>query len=169
MILNCHKEKRIKVADLRWFGNRYFRLQEIKLLGYHNGVYEDDVICIVMSCTLIAVSNVSVKPAPFVRLDCSRSSGNVRVTKELSHFHNKWDVDCTVTELKHKPNNPTRKNWCEMSRAYRTDAPPLLPDIQALTWEHPFLWCCVSTLICPAILSNSPPPHPQSPGCCVQI
>ena len=55
--------------------------------------------------------------------DCSRSSGNVRVKKELSHFHNKSDVDCSVTEPTYKLKNPTRENWREMSRAYRTDTP----------------------------------------------
>jgi len=39
------------------------------ILGYHIGVYEDDVVCTVMSCTLIAVTDVSGKPVPFVRLD----------------------------------------------------------------------------------------------------
>jgi hypothetical protein len=122
-----YKEQTIKVVDIRWFGNRCFRLQETEILGYHIGVYEDDGVCIVTSCTLIEVIDVSGKPVSFVRLDWISEHftrlQNVRVTKELTHFHNKSDVDCPVTEPRYKLKNPTRKNWREISRTYRTYVP----------------------------------------------
>lgn len=132
MNFHCHEKQRIKAVDLGDLavpvsGYRKWRLEVIAVVTMKIGL-----LWIMTPCSLVVVywrlketcypCHVRLDVGTFLP-DCSKSSGNLRITKKLSHFHHKSHVDFPVIEPRSSWQKPTRNNWCETSRVYRPNAP----------------------------------------------